>query len=143
MPKLGEEAETSSADIGGRRIEQRAVVGEWDMIEVIVRIVGVKRAPPAVSALHSDHPLCRPVNRATVSRRPEAVESESYCRRIVQIGVIGVLKLESPATGTQPRAGRCPVADHLEDLLTLEPIECRAQRRFEAPVTDLHQRVAG
>ena len=102
------------------------MVGEWDMVKVVMGVVGVKRAPPAISALHSDYPFCRPVNRAAISRRPEAVESKSYRRRIIQIGVIGVFKLESPATGTQPRAGRCPVANHLEDLLTLEPIERRA-----------------
>ena len=45
LAELGQHRDAARGDVGGRRIEQRAVVGERDVVEVIVGVVGVEGAP--------------------------------------------------------------------------------------------------
>src|SRR6185312_16943423 len=94
---LRQKAEAARRYVGGRRVEQRAVIGERDVVQGIMRVVGVERAPAAVLALHADDPLAGAVDRLAVARAVEAVEREADRGGVVDIGVMRVLVLEGPA----------------------------------------------
>ena len=51
-----EQLEATARQILRRWIEERAMVGERDVIQIEPVVVGVERAPPAVEALHAEHP---------------------------------------------------------------------------------------
>ncbi len=140
---LGEKADAARADIGARRVEQRAVIGERDVIEIEMHVVGVERAPPAVAALHAEDPFLGAVDRLAVAGPVEAVERQGNRGGVVEIGVMRVGVLERPAARPQPGTGRGPVADRVEHLLVGEPVDRAADRRRKPRVADLHQRVAG
>ena len=140
---LGEEAEASGTDIGRRGVEQRAVIGERDVVQIVVRVVGIKRSPAAISALHPDDPLGRAINGPAIPCSVETVESKGDHGSVVKIRIIRVFVLKSPAAGSHFGAGRPPIPDPLQHLLGLEPIECPPDGRCEARVFDLHKRVTG
>ena len=50
-------------DVAGGRIEQRAVVREWNLVEPEVRVVDVEGAEAAAAALHADQPVERTPDR--------------------------------------------------------------------------------
>ena len=54
---LRQERDAARGDVGGRRIEQRAVIGERDVVEVVVRVVGSNAPQPPFAALHADDPF--------------------------------------------------------------------------------------
>src|SRR6185312_4596176 len=56
-------------DVARRRIEQRAVIRERNVVEVVVGVVSVERGEPAVLALHGDQPVERTLDRAGITLR--------------------------------------------------------------------------
>src|SRR6516162_199824 len=94
---LGEEPEASSAHIGRRRVEQCAMISERNMVQVVMGVVSVEGAPPAISALHAHHPFGRAVDSPAIPRGIEAIEGEGHSSRVVEIGIVWVLVLERPA----------------------------------------------
>ena len=56
-PSCASIADAAGGDIDRRRVEQGAVVGERDVVQVVGGIVGVECAPAAVGALHALDPL--------------------------------------------------------------------------------------
>src|SRR5206468_5047940 len=116
---LSEEAEASGGDIGRRGVQQRAVVGEWDVVQVVVRIVGIKRSPAAISALHPDDPLGGAIDGPAIPCPVKAVESKGDRGSVVEIGIIRVFVLKGPAAGSHFGAGRPPISDLLQNLLGL------------------------
>src|SRR6516165_5154887 len=99
-----------------------------------MRVVGIEGAPSAVAALHADDPLRRAVDRVAIACRIKAVEGERDRGGVVEIGIMGVLKLERPSTGTQAGTSGRPIADHLQNLLALQPVQSPLQRRAEPAV---------
>src|SRR5438046_2457477 len=79
--------------------QQGAMMEERDMIQVIMRIIGIERSPSAISALHPEDPISRPINRLSISGSVETVESKTNRGSIVEIGVIRVIILKGPAAG--------------------------------------------
>jgi len=55
--------ERQRAQIGGRRIEQRAVIGEWDVVEIVIVVVGIGTRRAAIMTLQADDPFARAVDR--------------------------------------------------------------------------------
>ena len=55
--ELRDHARATRSHVGGRRVQQRAVIGERDVIQVLARVVRIERAPAAVAALQTHHPL--------------------------------------------------------------------------------------
>jgi len=56
---LGQQGQTAPGEVRGRRIEQRAVIGERDVVEIVVGIVGIEGAEAAIPALQTDDPFAR------------------------------------------------------------------------------------
>ena len=50
---------TAGGDVLGRRIEQCAMIGERDVVQIVVLVVGIERAPSRVVALHPQDPFVR------------------------------------------------------------------------------------
>src|SRR6516165_9463067 len=68
--ELRQHRQTAGADIFGRRIEQRAVIGERYIVEIVIFVVAVERAPAAVDALHADDPLLGAIDRGGIVPLP-------------------------------------------------------------------------
>src|SRR5207244_2549385 len=85
---LGEEAQTTGGHISRWRVEQRAMIRERDVVQVVVRVVGIEGGPPTVPALHTDDPFGGAVYGLAIAGRIESVESESNRGRVVEIGIV-------------------------------------------------------
>ncbi len=127
--ELGEEGHAARRDIRGRRVQQRPVVGERDVVEVKMSVVGVERAPAAIPALHPDHPGAGTLDRVRVGRIAIAVQQHPDHGGVVHIRVMIVVVLKSPAPRRRIRPRRRPVADRVGDLPLAKPGTCRIHAR--------------
>ena len=118
---LTEEAHAARADIGGRRVEQGAVVGEGNVVEGVVLVLGVEGAPAAVLVLHGDDPRGCSLDRLAVRLGIGPVERHGDDRRVVHVGVVVVAILEGPASRRGIRPHRGPVARDIENLEVGKP----------------------
>ena len=80
------------------------MVGEGDVVEVVVGVVGVEGGPAAVLALQADDPLARRGRWPRRSPRapsapPGAVHGHGHHGGVVEVGIVGVAVLEGPAAG--------------------------------------------
>ena len=86
--KLRQHRDAARRDIFGRRIEQRAVIGERDVVEIAVVVVGIEGAPAAILALQTEQPFARardggivgPVAAVGLARGPSP-SRRPRCRR--------------------------------------------------------------
>ena len=118
---FGEEHEAAAADVGGRRIQQGAMVGEGDVIQVVRRVVGIKSPPATAMRLHSGDPVTgssQRLGKLWVFRLQEGVSDDG---RIVDIGVVGVFKLECPAAAFDVRPTNAPIPGVIGQLLARKP----------------------
>ena len=74
VSQLAEHRKAARADVRGGRVEQRAVIGERNVVEIIVVIVGVERAPAAIAALQALDPFAPAVDRLIETVRATRVE---------------------------------------------------------------------
>ena len=128
VAKLGHHADAAGADIGRRRVEQRAVIGKGNVVEVVIDVVGVEGAPAAILTLQSHGPLGAArhglvIAIARAELAPRAIHGHDDDRRIVQIRIMGVAILEGPTAGTHLGAPLGPIALHLQLLQRLQPGE--------------------
>src|SRR5665213_3004586 len=123
VAELRQERHAARGDILGRRIEQRAVIGVGDVVQVIIFIVGVEGRPAAVAALHADQPFSRALDGIGVALVTGAVQRHRHHRRIVEIGIMRVEILERPAAGPDIRPPHRPIAREIELLARHQPIE--------------------
>src|SRR5215472_18426419 len=82
------------------------MIGKRDMVQIIMGVIGIECSPPAVAALHADDPFGSTIGRGAIARRGEAIESKGHRRRIIQVGIVGVIELEGPPAGAQIWTGR-------------------------------------
>ena len=115
-PICAQEADAARRDIRGRRIEQRAMIGEGNVVEIVIGVVGIEGAPAAVAALHAHDPFRGSVDGAAIAGAVEAVERHRHHGGVVDIGIMRVGVLEGPAAGPHTRPPRRPVADDVEHL---------------------------
>ena len=99
VSELRQHRQATRRYVHGRRIQQRTVIREGDVVEIIVLVFGVKGAPAAVAALHADDPVGGAVDRRPGVFRAGPVEGEDDDRRVVHIGVVVVPVLKGPAAG--------------------------------------------
>ena len=126
------------------------MVGERDIVEIMIGVVGVERRPGAVRALQPDDPFARAGDRFRVALliRPGdlavgAVHRHRHDRRVVEIGIMRIGVLERPASRPGVRPLRRPVADDVEDLQGLQPLESSARPTPALVVAGFEQRMHG
>src|SRR5271170_7174941 len=57
LSELSQHRDAARGDVLGRRIEQRPMIRERDVIEIVFEIVDVEGGPTAIAALHALDPL--------------------------------------------------------------------------------------
>src|SRR5262249_36631767 len=60
IPERAHQLESAAGEIFRRRVEQRAVVGERNIVEEELVVVGLEGAPATVGALHAEEPAQYP-----------------------------------------------------------------------------------
>src|SRR5262249_12280826 len=125
-------------------VEEGAMIGEWNIVEIIIFVVGVEYAPAGIDALHADDPLTRARNCAGIAALPRvlhAVKRHRYHRGVVDVGIMRIGILKRPAARPHIRPLRDPVAAHIQNLFRNEPIEA-ALGLFDGRAADLDERMA-
>ena len=115
LAELRQHRHTARGDVLGRRIEQGAVVGERNVVEIVVFVVGVERAPAAVPALQVRGSIpararSRGDDRSSASTLSRAIHRQRHHGGVVDVGIMRVGVLERPAAGAHMRPPRDPVA---------------------------------
>ncbi len=136
--ELAEQADATRRDIRARRIEQRAVIGEGDVVEIVVGVVDIEGSPAAIAALHADEPFRRAGDRFAIFRSVQPVERQCHHRSIVEIGVMRIGVLERPTAGPKPGPRHGPIAGEIGHLAAQQPFEA-APRRFARGTSGLEQ----
>src|SRR5262249_61586266 len=113
----GEAREVSGADRGRGGVKQCTMISEGVVVKVVMGVVGIEGSPPAIPALHADDPFGCTVNCRAISCGIEAIKSERHGCRVVEIGIVRVFILESPATGPHPGTRHCPITGKVQDML--------------------------
>ena len=145
--QLGQHGEAAPGYIGRRRVEQRAVIGEGDVVEVVMGVVSIKGAPAAALALHANGPVRRALDGLVGARRrgaggtAMAVHGQHHHGGVIHIGVMRVLVLEGPAARLEMRPLPGPVAAHLGDLAGQKPFDAAADRLLGLRPAGLEQRM--
>ena len=139
-PRLGEERQAAGRHIRRRRVEQRAMIGERNVVQVIMCVIRVERAPAAIFRLHADNPVGGEAQRILIGQWVGPVERHGNNGGIVDVGVEIVAVLEGPAARCDIFCPTGPVAPDIGDLGVAEPgrglVHGLARRRFAG----LHER---
>src|SRR5258705_10625403 len=102
LAKLGQHRDAAGGNVFGRRIEQRAVIGEWNIVEIIFEIVDVEGGPAAIAALHALDPFAAARDRGIVFMAPgsvpRAIHRHYHNGGVVEVPIVGIFLLEGPAT---------------------------------------------
>src|SRR2546425_10922704 len=128
VPHRPHQLESTTGEIFRRRVEERAVVGEGDVVEVQLVVVRVERGPATVSALHAEEPA-EPalLGRSHPFEAAHLLERHQHHRAVVEVGIEVVGVLERPAARLYPPSPCLPVARY-EDLAFEQPLGGPAQR---------------
>src|SRR6185503_19220490 len=100
--ELSQHRRAAGRYVRGRRVEQCAVIGKRNLIQVVV--VVIEGAPPAVTALHADDPLAPARDRLAIlitirsSAADRTIHSHHDNRRVVGIGIVRIGVLKCPTT---------------------------------------------
>src|SRR5207247_2520215 len=146
VPKRAEELEAAPGQVLRRRVEQGAVVGERNVVEVEAVVVGIERRPAPVLALHAEEPaepaLLRQSHGVPVEPA-DLLERHQDHRGVVEVRVEVVVVLERPAAGPDVGPLHLPVTRD-EDLATDEPLDrTLAERTRGEALPDLEAVVHG
>ena len=131
-----------SGDVGGWRIGDRAEVTERKLGDQGAGVIGVERAPAAVTRLHTCGPLdCLAqggVDPGLVGMGNPA-QAQDHFGCVVGIGVVVIGELECPCTRRQLGPSNGPVSGS-DDLLIQQPVGGIEHRRIVRGNTSLQQR---
>ena len=123
------------------------MIGKRDIVEIIVFVIRIERAPSAVFALHPQNPFaCHGNRRTEVALRVQALRAihrHHHHRRVVDIGIVRIGVLEGPAAGPDIGPPRDPIAFDIEDLLRRQPLQTFAHLRYGLIAAALEQAVTG
>ena len=143
VAERAQELEPAAGQVFGRGIEQGAVIGERDVVEVETIVVGVERGPTAVLSLHAEEPaeptLLGRLRRAVVEPA-HFVERHHHHRGVVEVRVEVVAVLERPAARLHVRPLHLPVARH-QHLAIDHPVTGALQLSMVGRQPALDQRV--
>jgi hypothetical protein len=113
------------------------VIGEGNIVEILVVVVGVVGAPAAIAALHAENPFAATRNRIPILpaiRKPVGtIHRHGHHRGIVDVRIIGIGIFERPSARPHVRPAFGPVALKVEDLEGLKPFQAAhdaSNRRF-------------
>src|ERR1700733_2475736 len=89
--QLREHSNATRADIGCRWVKQRAMIGEWNIVEIVINIVGIERRPTAISTLQSFYPFAAASDRIRITAicQPGSfgtIEPHHHDGRVAEIG---------------------------------------------------------
>ena len=122
------------------------MIGEGNVVEIVVLVVGIERAPSAVLALHPHDPFPGPGDRAAEVglgiRALHAIHRHHHDRGIIDVRVVRIGVLKRPAAGTDIGPPRDPIAFDVEDLPGHQPFKTFAGVRRRVLATDLEQGMA-
>ena len=122
------------------------MIGERQIVEILLVVVGVERAPAAAPALHPLDPFAATSDRFDIARAIVAggtVHRHHHDRGVVGVGIeiVGILK--RPAAGPEPRALVGPIADDIEHLARAQPVEGAGGAPDRVVAADLEHGVRG
>jgi hypothetical protein len=145
ISERAEQLEPAPREVLGGGVEERAVIGERDVVQVEAVVVRVERRPAAVLVLHPEEPA-----HAALLGEPHAigVEAADLLERhedhggVVEVRIEVVAVLEGPAARLHVRPLYAPVAGG-EDLLAEHPLGGAHQRGVVGREVALDQRVGG
>src|ERR1700730_15556632 len=119
------------------------MIGEWDVVEVLMRVVRIECSPPTTATLHSHNPFSRPLDRNADLACRCPIHCHHHNRGVVDIGVVRIGVLKGPAAGPDIRPTCRPITSEVEDLLGYEPLKRLPDRPADALLPNLEQGVAG
>src|SRR5579864_8515695 len=99
------------------------MIREGNLVEVVMRVVRVERGKPTVATLHADEPVQCTIEPPLVSLLTRAAHGPGDDGGIVQIGIVGIRELKSPAAARQSRSLDAPVSRLVQELLRAQPRE--------------------
>src|SRR5262245_59270340 len=103
------------------------MVGERNIVEIVINIVDIERGPAAIAALQAPHPFDSARNGLVIP--PACPNPAGTVHRhddhgcIVEIGIMRIGILEGPTTWPHQWTADTPVSDDVEYLTRQQPIE--------------------
>ena len=104
VAELSQHRQAAAGDIGGRRIEQRAVIGEGDVVQIIVVLSASKAPQPPLRTACRGPSRWRASNARAGARRVARSSAIADHRGVVDVGIMRVGVLKGPAA--RPIPGR-------------------------------------
>ncbi len=123
------------------------MIGEGNVVQIVIGVVGIEGAPAAVFALQALHPFATardgvPVIRFRRNALFGAVQRHHHHGGVVEIGIIGVVVLKGPAAGTHAGLFLRPIAFHIQNLERLQPFKPARHSGIGLDRARFHQRMA-
>src|SRR5262249_25069682 len=103
------------------------MVGERNIVEIVINIVDIESGPAAIAALQAPHPFGSARNSLVIP--PACPDPASTVHRhddhgcVVKIGIMRIGILEGPTARPHERTADTPVSDNVEYLTRQQPIE--------------------
>src|SRR3989475_4138214 len=122
VAERAQQLEPAAGQVLGRRIEQGAVIGEGDVVEVETIVVGVEGGPAPVLPLHAEEPAEPALLgrlRGAVVQPADLLERHHDHGGVVEVRVEVVAVLKRPTARLHVRPFHLPVAGHQH--LTADP----------------------
>ena len=107
---VAEQLERATGEVAASGVENRVVIGKWDILEPMLGDIPVKRRPAAVAALEGEQPVQRALEhllstaRFLIAPGADHPQADEHHRGVVGIGIKNVIELERPPAG-RPGAG--------------------------------------
>src|SRR5215813_10822275 len=123
------------------------MIRKWNVVEVVIGVVGVESCPPAIAAQQALDPLARTCDCGVVfpGRLSLAytVQRHGYDGGVVEVRIVRISVLKSPAAGANIGTPCCPIALHVEHLLRQKPLQATTNTGGGDVASRFQQGVAG
>ncbi len=116
----------------GRRIDERAEIGEWHAVKQFARVVLIERSPRSVLRTHRYRPRNTAIHRVANEVRIAAFDERQHDhRRIIDVGIRVVVELESPPVTAAKGIFDAPITGGVvRNLLLQSPFHGTLHRRM-------------
>src|SRR5262249_56120561 len=103
------------------------MIRKWNVVEIVIGVVGVESCPPAIAAQQALDPLARTCDCGVVfpGRLSLAytVQRHGYDGGVVEVRIVRISVLKSPAAGANIGTPSSPIPLHLDPLLRHKPFQ--------------------
>src|SRR5215471_13609567 len=103
------------------------MIGEGNIVEIIVDVVDVVRRPAAIVALHALDPLHATIDGLVIAgtgpRPPRPVHGHDNHGGVIEVRIVWIGILESPTTWAHLRAAVRPVSGNAKNLARHQPVK--------------------